>query len=306
MEKGTYIIAFSGGADSRYLLDFFLEKVDQNILAKKNLVLAHYNHNLRGEESKRDQNFSRDIAKKFGLIFETKTRDFRQEEDENKLSENEARNFRYLFLEEVRQKYSADWIATGHHKDDQAETIFLQFLRGGGVNALSGMKEFSEERRIFRPLLGISKKDITRVLLSKNIHFCEDSTNAESKFTRNFLRNEVFPLLETRYPNFSQRIAEKSSYFEGLQCEFETSAHVFCAENDFFSTQGVSRTKFLNLFSAVQFEVIKKLIFPKFCDHKIFITIQNFLKNSDSGKKFEVKGVRFQVFGESIFCEKLH
>ncbi len=300
--KGVYVIAFSGGADSRYLLEKFLEKIEEKFLEKSQIIVAHYNHNIRAEESLRDQDFCREISQKNGLIFETKTREI-SGENNAKLSENTARNLRYAFLESVRQKYFANWIVTAHHKDDQAETIFLQFLRGGGVNAMTGMKEFSEDRKVFRPLLKIQKFEILDFLSEKKLDFVEDSTNTESDYTRNFLRNEVFPLIDQKFPDFSRRIAEKSSYFQNIQTHFEQEAEKFLEKNNF--QKGVLRQKFLEKSSAVQFEIIKSLLAPDFCSESIFREISGFFKTAQSGKKFLLKNHTFQIFGENVFVEKI-
>lgn len=294
--SGKYVIAFSGGADSRYLLEKFLEKIAHNILSKQQVIVAHFNHNLRAEESMRDQKFSSEISQQNGLIFETKTW------TDTHFSENSARNARYNFLEEIRKKYNADWVVTAHHQDDQAETVFLQFMRGGGVNALSGMQKFSPNRKIFRPLLPISKAEILQELSQKNIRFVEDSSNAESYFTRNFLRNEIFPQLEKKFPKFAQRLADKTCMFQEMQKDFESLAQ------NFFDTASIvsgaphfSRKKFLNLISPVQFEVVKKIIAPKFCDQKIFLLLRDFIQSASSGKKFQTQSVTVQVFGENFF-----
>ena len=113
------------------------------------------------------------------------------------------------------------------------------------------------------------------------------------------MRNEIFPLINQKFPNFSQRIAQKSEYFQVLQDDFEGESQKFLEKNDF--TKGVIRENFLELSSAVQFEVIKTCIAPKFCDQKIFSEISGFIKNSDSGKKFLLKNTQFEVFGEKVW-----
>ena len=293
------IIAFSGGADSRYLLEKISEACDDRKLEKKNVTVAHFNHHLRGDESQRDAGFSQKISEELGFCFEL---GHWEKKDGEKISENSARNVRYTFLEKIREQYSAKYILTAHHKDDQAETVFLQFLRGGGVNALTGMKKISEEGSLYRPLLDISKSEILAFLSEKNISFCEDSTNAENLFTRNFVRNEVFPLIEKKFPNFSHRIAKKSEYFQDLQTQFEKDAHNFLEENTF--EKGVLRKNFLELSAPVSFEVIKKSIAPHFCSQKLFSEISHFILSAQSGKKLIIKNARFELFGEKVWIIK--
>ncbi len=259
---------------------------------------------MRDSESQRDEDFSREISAELGFRFEIGH--WNHTDSETKISENSARDARYAFLEKMYQKYSAKYILTAHHKDDQAETVFLQFLRGGGVNALTGMKKIqkfsgtkNKDYVLYRALLGVSKSEILQYLAEKNINFSEDSTNAESIFTRNFLRNEVFPLLETKFSGFSNRIAEKSEYFQILQNEFEISRDNFLENRDL--KKGILKNEFEELSSPVQFEVIKTIIAPKYCDQKLFTEILEFIKNGKSGKKFILKNCIFEVFGEKVF-----
>ena len=167
------VIAFSGGADSRYLLEKIQAKCETGNFEKKNVIIAHFNHHLREDsgseeisEATRDERFSREISERLGFVFELGHWNQIEEgrsDTKIKISENSAREARYSFLQKICQKYSAKYLITAHHKDDQAETVFLQFLRGGGVNSLAGMRKirnFSGDCFLYRPLLEISKSEI--------------------------------------------------------------------------------------------------------------------------------------------------
>lgn len=104
---------------------------------------------------------------------------------------------------------SADIIALAHHADDQAETVMLNVLRGGGAAALSGMpiwRDFAENKRIWRPFLAFSRQDLEAYAREQRLDFCQDPMNFDAHFRRSFLRNELFPKLQTAYPHYRQQL----------------------------------------------------------------------------------------------------
>ena len=94
-------------------------------------------------------------------------------------SEEKARNARYTFLEALRVEKNAEYIVTGHHKNDQAETVLLQFFRSGGIKSLSGMREYNKERHLWRPLLEKTKDEMLEYLHTEKIKYCTDTSNAD-------------------------------------------------------------------------------------------------------------------------------
>src|SRR5262249_19491687 len=134
--------------------------VDSVVLAHKlknlgyQMVLAHFNHGWRGKESDENENFCWNLAKKWKIPIEVS----RGKKVEKGNAEAKAREERYFFLEAVRQKHKACYIAVAHHKDDQIETIWMHKKRGAGLRGLAGMPLV--QRKIIRPLLEISKKEI--------------------------------------------------------------------------------------------------------------------------------------------------
>ena len=169
----------------------------------RNLVIAHYNHRLRGKASDKDAAFVEKLSKKLDLPFEIGSGDVQTLAATRKLSlETAARDARYGFLAAVTRKYKARTVVLAHHADDQVETCLFNFLRGSGIAGLSGMKPSSIrgvdgiEMELLRPLLPIPKADLIAYLKERKIRFREDASNAVATASRNKLRLKVVPLVE--------------------------------------------------------------------------------------------------------------
>ena len=191
------IVGVSGGADSVALLHLLLEA------GYRNLVIAHYNHRLRGKASDKDAAFVEKLSKKLDLPFEIGSGDVQTLAATRKLSlETAAREARYGFLAAVTRKHRARMMVLAHHADDQVETCLFNFLRGSGIAGLSGMKSRTKravegiEFEILRPLLTIPKADLIAYLKGRKIRFREDASNAVATASRNKLRLKVVPLVE--------------------------------------------------------------------------------------------------------------
>ena len=190
-------MAVSGGADSVALLHLLLEA------GHRNLVVAHFNHCLRGRASDTDASFVEKLAKKLDLPIEIGAGDVRKLATKRKSSlETSAREARYGFLAAVTRKYRTRTVVLAHHTDDQVETCLFNFLRGSGIAGLSGMKASSKrtidgtELELLRPLLSTLKADLLAYLKARKIRYREDASNAVAEASRNKLRLKVLPLIE--------------------------------------------------------------------------------------------------------------
>ena len=204
------LCALSGGADSVCLLAILYE-----LREKLNFTLcaAHYNHDLRGEESRRDEDFVRELVKtRFpGVELSVGSGDVaaRAALDGTGLEET-ARTMRYAFLRETAQKQGADRIATAHTADDNAETVLLHLARGTGLQGLAGIPPVRDN--IIRPLLTATRREVEDFLSAKGLPHVEDSSNRDEAFSRNRVRRQVVPVLEALYPGFSRRLSENSAH----------------------------------------------------------------------------------------------
>lgn len=207
--KERVIIGVSGGADSVALLDVLIR-------LKYDCVVAHCNFHLRGEESNRDERFVRELCWNYDITLEVIDFDTEGYAAEHNISiEMAARELRYNWFEELRQKYSAESIAVAHHKDDSVETVLLNLIRGTGIRGLTGIA--ARNGNIIRPFLSVSRADIVFYLSEKGISYVDDCTNAESIYSRNKIRLDVLPLLESINPSAKESILKTAKYLTEVE-----------------------------------------------------------------------------------------
>lgn len=197
-------VAVSGGADSVVLLDI-LTRLQQKINFR--LVAIHINHNIRGSEADRDCEFVENLAKNLGVEFVLRQVYAVEYANENKLTiEESARVLRYQALNSVAEEYNLNKIAVAHNEDDQAETILMHLCRGAGLDGVKGMAY--QSGKIIRPLLNESKKEIEEYAKEAGLKFVFDSTNGDINYSRNYIRNIVFPKIEKIYPSAKQNLCK--------------------------------------------------------------------------------------------------
>jgi tRNA(Ile)-lysidine synthase len=185
-------VAVSGGADSVFLLHALIELAPRWDLK---LHVLHLDHRLRGEESRGDAGFVRELAARLGLpvhVAESDVGRLREVSGEN--LEQAARHARQIFYREFLQQDKLDRVATGHTRSDQAETVLFRFLRGSGTAGLSGIRPVSSDKLV-RPLIDLERADVERYLRDKAIAWREDSSNASRDFARNRIRHDLLPAL---------------------------------------------------------------------------------------------------------------
>lgn len=221
ISKGDKIIvALSGGADScclLYLLSSLTDEYDISICA------AHINHNLRAEAIE-DQRFVQRLCAQMNIPCYVKSADVKAFAAVNKISEEDAgRQIRYAFFDELAERIGADKIATAHNRNDNAETIVMNFMRGSAVSGLCGIP-YSRGKRIIRPILDLTRAQIEEYCIRGNIAYVTDKTNLEPVYTRNKIRLDLIPYIENNFNSaFVSRISANSS--------------IISAENDYIQSQ---------------------------------------------------------------------
>ncbi len=120
--------------------------------------------------------------------------------------------FNYKLDSDGRSKNQPDYIATAHHQDDQAETLLVQLFRGAGIKGLSSMAAVDKARRLLRPLLSVPRKALQEYAESHHIEWCEDESNDNTQYERNFVRHDVLPILETRHQAIKSVLARTASH----------------------------------------------------------------------------------------------
>jgi len=195
---GKYVIAFSGGSDS-VALTFGcaqLQKSDDSYA----FMAGHIEHGLRGEEAERDAEFAQTFCQQIGMDCKVVHVDV---PSRIKLTgesiEDAARTLRYRALMNMSTSFCAKRILTAHHANDQAETILFRLVRGAGMRGLGAMHQ--DNGFVLRPLLGFTKIELEEICKRENLLWVEDSSNNDVEYSRNYIRKEVFPLLEKLNPN---------------------------------------------------------------------------------------------------------
>ncbi len=195
----TLIVAFSGGYDSMCLLHIL-----QNLSSKHpfKLIAIHLNHNWRGKESDNEEANCRQFCNNI---------EFYCEKIDNNIPQTEtaARDARYAFYEKYTKLCNADAVITAHNANDNAETIFYRLLKGTGITGLEGIQE---KRDIYyRPLLSVYRKDIENYCKEQKLTPNNDSSNLNTKYSRNRIRQEIFPQLLEISPDFIKNLNNLSN-----------------------------------------------------------------------------------------------
>jgi len=208
----SIVIGLSGGGDSVALTSALLALRKRMGLK---LAAAHLNHRLRGEESDRDEEFVRAMCARLGLELQVERAEGLGAISGANLEER-ARDARREFLERAADRVGADFIALGHHRDDQAETVLMRLMRGAGATGMAAMAERGPARLI-RPMLSISRAEVREYLKACAIPFVEDSSNSSRDFLRNRIRGELIPMLERDYaPGLGARLVEVADEMRSL------------------------------------------------------------------------------------------
>jgi tRNA(Ile)-lysidine synthase len=205
--KDKLLLAVSGGIDSVVLCELCKQ-------AGFDFTIAHCNFKLRGEESERDAAFVQQLALKYAVPFLVKEFNTEEYAVQNKLSIQEAaRKLRYEWFETLTPK-GVLWtthLLTAHHLDDNIETMLMYFFRGTGIQGLKGM--LPKQGSVIRPLLFAIRAAIKEFAEEQALNWVEDSSNASDKYSRNYIRHQVVPLLQQIYPGVDGNLAENLHRF---------------------------------------------------------------------------------------------
>ncbi len=221
------VVAVSGGLDSMVLLHLLHQLAAKH---RWKMVVAHFNHRLRGRSSDADERLVRYIAVSRGLPFVAGRGSVRARARATGQSlEMAARELRHAFLARTALERKCQSIALAHHANDQLELFFLRLLRGAGSDGLSGMKWRARSPadgrvQLIRPLLDAGKLDLAAFAREHNLRFREDASNASLDYLRNRIRHELLPNLESRYqPGLAKTVLRLMDIL-GAESEFITGA----------------------------------------------------------------------------------
>jgi len=246
-----YFLACSGGIDSMVLADLLLSN-------NFPLEIVHVNYGLRGEASDGDQLFLEDFCKMKGIQFHGKKvnlKAFLNEQGGN--LQEEARKVRFTFFEEILTD-KAGKLVLAHHADDQVETFFLNLARGGGMMGLSGMLEV--HGNYLRPLLPFRKQQLLDYAHERDLTWREDHSNAESKYSRNKLRNIILPKLSEIQPNVVDQVLVLTRIFQENQSVLQEKIALTIA--DFTPEHTIPLDVYISLEEVEKIELLRQFNIP--------------------------------------------
>ncbi len=215
-ERDKLIVAVSGGVDSTVLLDLLAREQDAMGLQ---LIVAHFNFQLRGAESDEDESFVAQRAKHYGFDLYVERANTTEYARHMRMGIQEAaRSLRYEFFDKLLMSSGFDKVVTAHNADDNAETVLLNLFRGAGVQGLAGIPIYRQDKRVIRPLLFAARKEIESYAEQEKLAYRTDSSNEADYYTRNFIRHHILPLIKEQVnPTVVQTLQRSSELFRELE-----------------------------------------------------------------------------------------
>ncbi|MCE3280407.1 MAG: tilS [Bacteroidetes bacterium] len=273
----SILLAVSGGVDSVVMCELFSR-------SDLNFAVAHCNFQLRNAESEEDCLFVAKLAKKYKVPFHTATFNTADYSKKNKLSiQVAARNQRYDWFEQIRNKEGYSYIATAHHRDDSIETFFINLIRGTGISGLHGI--LPQQGKLIRPLLFTTKEEIVSYALKNKLKFREDSSNASDKYLRNKIRHSVVPVLKELNPMFDSVLSQNIQHLRDVEKifrkEIQNKQKELLIIKDKETQIAVKALQQLDPIETYLFEILRPYNFNSSICQKIAASL-----NKDSGKQF--------------------
>ncbi|MDR3129423.1 MAG: tRNA lysidine(34) synthetase TilS [Tannerellaceae bacterium] len=274
------LVGLSGGGDSVGLLAILVE-------LGYVCIAVHCNFRLRGEESERDAIFAEQFTKRIGVPFRKQSFETLAYAKAKKLSvEVAARELRYQYFEKIRCEIGGQAIAVAHHQNDSVETFLLNLIRGSGIRGLCGIHP--KNGWVIRPLLSLNRQEILEWVEEQELDYMIDSSNFSDKYTRNFLRLRVIPLLEKINPSITQSVTRSAAHLSDALLLYDYT--ILTARKEVIETSGTDiETLRLSIaallcFPAVEtvlYELLKPYGFTPVVCREIFMALSH-----TSGKVF--------------------
>ncbi|TVR83095.1 MAG: tRNA lysidine(34) synthetase TilS [Saprospirales bacterium] len=293
-KENKLLVAVSGGMDSVALCHFLK-------LEGYPFEIAHVNYGLRGEESDSDEEFVKNLSAQLEVNCHILVATERL--DKEKAIQEKARKIRYQWFSSLLKSEGLDYILTAHHSDDSTETLLMNLFRGSGPGGLSGIAP--NPGNIRRPFLTVKKNEIQQWAEKKNLQWREDLSNRRSDYNRNFIRNELIPLIETRWKGFGNTCIQTAEIMHEAKniTEFWAGSELISATRD---EGGIT---------ILDLAKIRESIAPKTMLHYALkdisinaVIIKDILKGRQSGKEWYSADRQFRLLlepGEKLSVEKI-
>lgn len=309
-ENDNIVLGLSGGPDSMALLYILLAT---RKIIPFNLVLAHVNHGVRGDDAVKDEMFVKDISNRLNLAYFSTRVDMVAVAKEEGISAEEAgRKLRYGFFREIIKKLGSGKIAVAHNKNDQAETLIMRIMRGTGIDGLKGM-EF-QTGDIIRPILNIGRLEIEKYIEDNNIPTVLDKTNLEPIYTRNKVRLELIPYIEKNFnPNIIDtlfRLSENATLDTKFLDELTVKKYDFLLKKRDKYSIVLNGDNFVKEDIAIQRRIVRKTILDLLQTlqgiEEIHVSsVVELFNEKNTGKRIDLPGaIIARVSYENLIIEK--
>lgn len=272
------LLAVSGGIDSACMARLYHE-------AGFNFAIAHCNFQLRGKESDGDQKFVENLASQFGCELFIQKFDTLSFCKENGVSvQMGARELRYNWFQKISDKNNFHTIAIAHNRNDIAETMLINLIRGTGLKGLTGIK--AKMGKIVRPLLFASREEITTYAKAQDVAYREDSSNKDTKYHRNLIRKKILPLMQKINPSLIDTLIQEADIFnssyQAYRNEIENIRMAITIEESPSVKLSIAKIQSLSMSAPILYDLLTPYDFT-YSDAE---DIMNGL-NGESGKKFQ-------------------
>ena len=274
------IVGVSGGPDSISLLDI-LNRIQKNQTIIFDIIAVHINHQIR-EEANDDEKYVEEYCKKNKIKFYSKRIDVIKYANNNKIGLEEAgRKVRYDFFDKILKKENANKIAIAHNKNDKAETIIMNIIRGSGISGLRGIEPKRDEKYI-RPIIECERNEIEKYAKDNNLNPRIDKTNFENDCTRNKIRNIVLPYIKKEFnPNIVETMNRLS------EVAIETDEYIKKQVMEIYNKIKIEENKGNIILNLKEFNTKDKIIREKL----LMLAISKTLGNSQNIEKVNIEDI---------------